>query len=410
MGIDATGRKKDIKNQIHAYYGIRNQVLNTQLDSGDRRNQLIEIGNEIVKLHAELEKVEHQIEIEPIENYLVSLGIEEDGILPIEHMRCRVCHQENGDAIYLDATVFMDHELKDLGKNIRVKVIYDSTGRILLDGILSKEREDPFIKDDKEFSYFKVASSNVFVDGADVVINTAGPGFEPDFVHYKMDEEAGKYKEAHRFLPDKGKKQRINSYKQLFIPINVFLGEYNGRLYNTRKAAYMGNLEFDRIIDCNFHPDDIPYMGQPRHFVSDKIRPVLGYKHVLMGIDTYRLKGPDDNDNLNIFVYLDGEGNIVGDKLFYIHEYRTKGYSGPRGLLKCIGVTNETYDTTVEELKKQADKERKTRKDSFSQVDIFTAVESEQLENRFTIEHSYDVEPQVKTGIKKKYTIPTDEI
>ena len=156
--------------------------------------------------------------------------------------------------------------------------------------------------------------------------------------------------------------------------------------------------------------DDVPYIGQPRHIVKDKITPILESNRVLMGIDTYRIKGADDNENLNIFVYLDSKGNIVGDKLFYMHEYRTKGYNAPRGTLKCIGVTNETYDATVEELKKQADKERIERSEQPvpDKIDLFAAVEREMLDNLFTIEHSFDIEPQ-KVGIKKQYTMPNEE-
>ena len=409
MGINATGRRKEIKAVINAYRGYKNQLCNTLPDSKERREKLLEIAKNVGILQEELSEVEHKIEIEPIEDYLVSLGIEENGILPIDHMICRVCHQANGPAIYLDATVFMNHELNDLGKNVRVKVIYNEEGRILLDGILSKEREEPFFKEDKEFQYFKVDSSDVFVNGVDVVINTVSPTYDPEFVHYKYDSESGKYREAHRFSSDKPRKKRVNNFKSLYIPLNPFLGEYNGRLYNTNNSSYMGNLEFDKIIDNSFHMDDIPYFGQPRHITQDKLKDILHSNRVLIGIDTFRIKGPDDSENLNTFLYLDSKGNIVDNKMFYIVEHYTEGYSAPRGVLKCIGVTNETYYDTLEELKTLAAKEGMERRSNPipNKLDLITAVEKEMIDNLHTIIHSYDIEPQ-KTGKSIRYQYKND--
>ncbi len=409
MGINATGRRKEIKAEISAYRGCQNQLYNTLPDSKERREQLLEIAKNVGILQEELSEVEHKIEIEPIEDYLVSLGIEENGILPIDHMICRVCHQANGSAIYLDATVFMNHELNNLGKNVRVKVIYDEEGRILLDGILSKEREEPFFKEDKEFHYFKVDSSDVFVNGVDVVINTVSPTYDPEFVHYKYDSESGKYREAHRFSSDKPRKKRVNNFKSLYIPLNPFLGEYNGRLYNTDNSSYMGNLEFDKIIDNSFHMDDIPYFGQPRHITQDKLKDILHSNRVLIGVDTFKIKGPDDSENLNTFLYLDSKGNIVDNKMFYIVEHYTEGYSAPRGVLKCIGVTNETYYDTLEELKTLAAKEGMERRSNPipNKLDLITAVEKEMIDNLHTIIHSYDIEPQ-KSGKSIRYQYKPD--
>ena len=409
MGINATERRKEIKAEISAYRGYQNQLCKTLPDSKERRKQLLEIAKNVGILQEELSEVEHKIEIEPIEDYLVSLGIEENGILPIDHMICRVCHQANGPATYLDATVFMNHELNDLGKNVRVKVIYDEEGRILLDGILSKEREEPFFKEDKEFHYFKVDSSDVFVNGVDAVINTVSPTYDPEFVHYKYDSESGKYREAHRFSSDKPRKKRVNNFKSLYIPLNPFLGEYNGRLYNTNNSSYMGNLEFDKIIDNSFHMDDIPYFGQPKHITQDKLKDILHSNRVLIGIDTFRIKGPDDSENLNTFLYLDSKGNIVDNKMFYIVEHYTEGYSAPRGVLKCIGVTNETYYDTLEELKTLAAKEGMERRSNpaLNKLDLITAVEKEMIDNLHTIIHSYDIEPQ-KSGKSIRYQYKND--
>ncbi len=409
MGINATGRRKEIKDSISAYRGYKNHLCNTLPDSKELREKLSEIAKNVGILQEELSEVEHKIEIEPIEDYLVSLGIEENGILPIDHMICRVCHQANGSAIYLDATVFMNHELNDLGKNVRVKVIYNEEGRILLDGILSKEREEPFFKEDKEFHYFKVDSSDVFVNGVDVVINTVSPTYDPEFVHYKYDSESGKYREAHRFSSDKPRKKRVNNFKSLYIPLNPFLGEYNGRLYNTDNSSYMGNLEFDKIIDNSFHMDDIPYFGQPRHITQDKLKDILHSNRVLIGVDTFKIKGPDDSENLNTFLYLDSKGNIVDNKMFYIVEHYTEGYSAPRGVLKCIGVTNETYYDTLEELKTLAAKEGMERRSNPipNKLDLITAVEKEMIDNLHTIIHSYDIEPQ-KSGKSIRYQYKPD--
>ncbi len=409
MGINATGRRKEIKDEISAYRGYKNRLCKTLPDSKERRAQLLEIAKNVGILQEELSEVEHKIEIEPIEDYLVSLGIEENGILPIDHMICRVCHQANGSAIYLDATVFMNHELNDLGKNVRVKVIYNEEGRILLDGILSKEREEPFFKEDKEFHYYKVDSSDVFVNGVDVVINTVSPTYDPEFVHYKYDSESGKYREAHRFSSDKPRKKRVNNFKSLYIPLNPFLGEYNGRLYNTDNSSYMGNLEFDKIIDNSFHMDDIPYFGQPRHITQDKLKDILHSNRVLIGVDTFKIKGPDDSENLNTFLYLDSKGNIVDNKMFYIVEHYTEGYSAPRGVLKCIGVTNETYYDTLEELKTLAAKEGMERRSNPipNKLDLITAVEKEMIDNLHTIIHSYDIEPQ-KSGKSIRYQYKPD--
>lgn len=405
-------RLKDIKAQKKAYEGTANHTKESEPDSRDRTIELYKIGKEVTKLEEEQEKVEQQMLIVPIANYLVYLGIEENGELPIEHMICRLDYQAHGKAIVFDASVYMNHELKDLGKNIRVKLIFDAYDRILLPAILSKEAETPFFKEDSEFQCIIRKESKLFVDGSSVVMNIVSEkdGFEPKFVHYRFDEKKMQYVEAHRFYEDESNRKRQNEYHQLSLLLNPFLGTYNGRLYNTYSAQYAGNLEFEKIVGYGLHPDDIPYMGHSKFVVRETLAPILREKRVLMGVDSFKISNSED-DALNVFAYLDMQGNIIGEKLFYIMQYHAKGSENSRGELKCIGVTNETYAETVNELVRQAKIDVKKKKEEArvsSKSDIINAVDEEHKNNLDMITNSFDVEPQ-KPGIKKKYTFGSGE-
>lgn len=291
--------------------------------------------------------------IEFIKAYLESKGIKFEGTDGVE-----IGILEFGTRVYLEYCIDLDKEhgiiIYDTEEN---KVLFENLDvkSCTLTSYFWTSRYNNAVRYNnlKEDQFFY--NKHIFIaDDNNIILNVGG--YDPKYVHYTMFN--GEFKEKHTFteddILDKSKMydKSFSKFTLLETGTRAKLGTCYGRLYNITKGEYINDLEFGRICDINDFHTTIHYFGCKSGDVIESVSKILKDNHALIGFTNIP---KEDNgrrrfksDVIHTMVYLNTKGNIDSSLIYYLD---------CRDRVSYTGTSTETYEKTLEKIKKHVLKE-----------------------------------------------------
>jgi hypothetical protein len=308
------------------------------------------------------EEIKNNIEI--IKPYLLSKGIDLNLHTDMDHVICYLVNLE--DKFYLDLDIghLQGNNPKSyLFYKYTGQLLYDKKGNILFESIESKNSHQ--FHRLREYSegilyangFINYKSSLLYVDDNNLI--TMNYGFmNSKYTHYKK--ENGKFEEQHIFSKDDCKNIRDNYSPSMIVlktTDNSKLLSYGGRLYSISEAKFLNNLEFDGIYDYEHSFEPYTFSSNHSKTCSDAsvnvIKKIIQDNNLLFA-KKYVLASYDEYEKDTVaFVYLDTKGNIVSKMYFEVGNK-----------LNSVDVTTDSFEQTIEQVKKMLVKHIKKELDN----------------------------------------------
>lgn len=321
------------------YFDSTNDALDRELDCYDQ-----------AIVHAEIE-----YDVTLMYDYLISKGARHAAWMKNSDCGVYKIAKFNG-LIYLEYMIdyFCPGEKNKycMRKLDRGRMIHDTNGNIIFEEhALDVPNRESYKFDRSRISYEEIDAEEAFAyhDDKNFIIKTKGKILveytDQDNNCYRLPEECDVYK---HYQLRNGKYVLVNTLIQDSSELNFKLLKTNssrklsqcfGRLYDIDKGDYLTKASFKEILDKTSGTSDMPWLGCPLALAREQIVGLMQKKNLLIAKEHIIIAYDATVDTM---VYLDTNGNIVSDLLYYVNLVGRDELDQQREI-RSIATTDETY-------------------------------------------------------------------
>ncbi len=243
------------------------------------------------------------------------------------------------------------------------KIVHDEYGNVIFEEHVIDEpnRESYELNNGINYKEIRIDDAFVYCDTKNFIIKTKGETLieyaDQNNKRYRLPETCAAYR--HYQLRD-GKYVLVNT----FIQENKFSSKFNfkllktnssrklsqcfGRLYDIDKGCYLTKSSFDKILDMRADIIDMPYLGCPLILTHEKILELIKKNDLLVGIK--HIEVDEYDTTVDTMVYLDLDGNIVSDLLYYVLLGSCRSSLDQQKEISSIETTDATYNDDLSKI------------------------------------------------------------
>lgn len=319
------------------YFDSTNDALDRELDCYDQAITRTEIEYDVTLMY----------------DYLISKGARHAAWM--KNSDCGVYKiAKCGELTYLEYMIDYYEYNKDpyhLRKLDHGKIVHDKDGNIIFEEhALDVPNRESYKFDRSRISYEEIDAEEAFAyhDDKNFIIQTKEERTlkfatladqirmnreHPAYKHYQL--RNGKYVLVNTLIQDSSE---LN-FKLLKTNSSRKLSQCFGRLYDIDKGDYLTKASFKEILDKTSGTSDMPWLGCPLALAREQIVGLMQKKNLLVAKEHIIIAYDATVDTM---VYLDTNGNIVSDLLYYVNLVGRDELDQQREI-RSIATTDETY-------------------------------------------------------------------